>query len=66
MPTFPVKLRHPDHANPNKVITARNEEELVNLMRLGWKPKDGSNGVTIEGKAEVISSRDPLDLEAGK
>lgn len=37
---FPVKLTHPDHANPNKVITARNQEELERLLKLGWKAKE--------------------------
>ena len=44
---FPVKMTHPHHANPNKVITARNEEELEALLRIGWVAKPEPK--TIEG-----------------
>lgn len=38
--TFPVKLYHPDHKNPDKVLTARNQAELDALLRIGWKVKE--------------------------
>ena len=38
--TFPVALYHPDSKNPDKVLHARNQEELDGLLKLGWKVKE--------------------------
>lgn len=37
--TFPVALYHPDSKKCDKVIHARDQEELDRLLAIGWKVK---------------------------
>lgn len=38
---FPVKLIHPNaKRNPDRTITAKDEKELEQLQKLGWKVKE--------------------------
>jgi len=39
--TFPVALIHPDNKRrPDRTITAKDEKELAQLLKLGWKVKE--------------------------
>ena len=38
---FPVKLYHPDaKTDPDRIITAKDQDELDRLQKLGWKIKE--------------------------
>ncbi len=38
--TFPVQLIHPENKkNPDRTITAKDQKELDQLLKLGWKVK---------------------------
>lgn len=37
---FPVKLVHPESKKKDKTLSARDQEELERLLRLGWKEKE--------------------------
>lgn len=69
MPKFPVKVFHPDSKNPRtartieRLLTARDENELAGLLRIGWKVKEQPK--TIEG-APVEVVLPTLPVEAGK
>jgi len=39
---FPVKVFYPRANGEPKVLTAKNQDELDGLVRIGWKVGDGS------------------------
>lgn len=47
MANFPVKLFHPDSSDKNKRLSARNQDELEGLLKIGWKAVPEPK--TIEG-----------------
>lgn len=38
--TFPCKVYYPRPGNTPKVLTARTQQELEALLRIGWKETD--------------------------
>jgi hypothetical protein len=39
--TFPVKVYYPRENGEPKVLTAKDQDELDGLLRVGWKVGDG-------------------------
>jgi len=37
MPKFPCKVYYPRENGPDKVLTAKDQDELDGLLRIGWK-----------------------------